>query len=300
MRCSRSFTRLGGPLFATSLAATFLLLVSTGLVWGQAAQNQVTGTVTSAVDSSLLPAVRVSVKGTTTATLSATNGRYSITVPNANDTLAFTIIGFRANQVPIAGRTVVNVVLEGAAVSMQEVVVTGYGTQQRRDVTGAVADLKADDLTPIASSSADQILQGRIAGVQVTPSSGRPGDPGVIRIRGIGTLNDASPLYVVDGMLLNDIKFLNPSDIVSLDVLKDASGQAIYGSRGANGVIIVTTRRGSLDQPNQFSIHAYGGSQSVLHNIDMVSAQQYAELTNELAQNFTPPITPNPFPNLSA
>ena len=109
MRCSRSFTRLGGPLFATSLAATFLLLVSTGLVWGQAAQNQVTGTVTSAVDSSLLPSVRVSVKGTTITTLTATNGRYTLTVPNANDTLAFTIIGFRASQVPIAGRTIVNV-----------------------------------------------------------------------------------------------------------------------------------------------------------------------------------------------
>src|SRR5438046_2095862 len=276
MRCSRPFTRLGGPLFATSLAATFLLLVSTGLVWGQAAQNQVTGTVTSAVDSSLLPAVRVSVKGTTTATLSATNGRYSITVPSPNDTLVFTIIGFRANQVPIGGRTVVNVVLEGAAVSMQEVVVTGYGTQQRRDVTGAVASVKADQLTPIASSSADQILQGRIAGVQVTPSSGRPGDPGVIRIRGIGTLNDASPLYVVDGMLLNDIKFLNPSDIVSVDVLKDASAQAIYGSRGANGVIIITTRRGGLAQPNRFPKRAYQGSQTVRHRLDLAAAQASA------------------------
>src|SRR5205814_544206 len=212
MTCSHPFARLGGASLPTSLAAT-LLLVSTDLVWGQGEQVRVTGTVTSAVDgsrllstaevtvpvtsavdSSLLPSVRVSVKGTTITTLTATNGRYTLTVPNANDTLAFTIIGFRANQVPIAGRTVVNVVLEGAAVSMQEVVVTGYGTQQRRDVTGAVADLKADDLTPIASSSADQILQGRIAGVQVTPSSGRPGDPGVIRIRGIGTLNDASPL----------------------------------------------------------------------------------------------------------
>ncbi len=298
MTCSHPFARLGGASLPTSLAAT-LLLVSTDLVWGQGEQVRVTGTVTSAVDSSLLPSVRVSVKGTTITTLTATNGRYTLTVPNANDTLAFTIIGFRANQVPIAGRTVVNVVLEGAAVSMQEVVVTGYGTQQRRDVTGAVADLKADDLTPIASSSADQILQGRIAGVQVTPSSGRPGDPGVIRIRGIGTLNDASPLYVVDGMLLNDIKFLNPSDIVSVDVLKDASAQAIYGSRGANGVIIITTRRGGLDQPNRFTMRAYAGSQSVLHRIDLVNAQQYAMLTNELARNSTPPIS-DPFTNPNA
>src|SRR5256884_6403554 len=234
MTCSHPFARLGGASLPTSLAAT-LLLVSTDLVWGQGEQVRVTGTVTSAVDSSLLPSVRVSVKGTTITTLTATNGRYTLTVPNANDTLAFTIIGFRANQVPIAGRAVVNVVLEGAAVSMQEVVVTGYGTQRRRDVTGAVASVKADELTPIATPSVDQMLQGRVAGVQVTPNSGRPGDPAVIRIRGIGTLNDASPLYVVDGMLLNDIKFLNPTDIVSVDVLKDASAQAIYGSPGAAG-----------------------------------------------------------------
>src|SRR3989440_8319399 len=279
MSCSRVFARLGGPPCATALAATLLLLVSTEPVSGQAGQFRVTGTVTSAIDGNALPGARVSVKGTTSSPLTATNGRLAIDARAPNDTLVFAFIGFRAAEVPLAERSVVNVVLEAAAISMQEVVVTGYGTQQRRDVTGAVADLKAEDLTPVATSSADQVLQGRIAGVQVTPNSGRPGDPAVIRIRGIGTLNDASPLYVVDGMLLNDIKFLNPSDIVSVDVLKDASAQAIYGSRGANGVIIVTTRRGGLDQPNRFTMRAYAGSQSVLHRIDLVNAQQYAMLT---------------------
>ena len=284
MSCSRLFAQLGGSLFPTSLA-TFLQLVSTAPVWGQAGPLRVTGTVTSAVDGSQLPAVRVSVKGTSLGTLTGTNGRYTIDAPSPTDTLVFTIIGFRSSEVPIGGRSSVNVVMEAAAIAMQEVVVTGYGTQQRRDVTGAMASVKAEDLTPIAAPSVDQMLQGRVAGVQVIPSSGKPGDNAVIRIRGIGTLNDASPLYVVDGMLLNDISFVNPSDITSVDVLKDASAEAIYGSRGANGVIIITTKRGTLETGNRFTVRAYAGSQKVLHDIELVDGHDYAVLANELAAN---------------
>src|SRR2546421_1926281 len=286
MSCSRVFARLGGPPCATALAATLLLLVSTEPVSGQAGQFRVTGTVTSAIDGNALPGARVSVKGTTIGTLTATNGRFAIDARAPNDTLVFAVIGFRAAEVPIAERSVVNVVLEAAAIALQEVVVTtGYGTQRRRDVTGAVADLKADDITPLATSAVDQMLQGRVAGVQVIPSSGKPGDNAVIRIRGIGTLNDASPLYVVDGMLLNDISFVNPSDIQSVDVLKDASAEAIYGSRGANGVIIITTKRGSVETPNRFTLRAYAGSQTVLRDIKLVNGHQYAVLANELASN---------------
>src|SRR5256885_3087 len=264
MSCSRLFAQLGGSLFPTSLA-TFLQLVSTGPVWGQAGPLRVTGTVTSAVDGSQLPAVRVSVKGGKVGTLTATNGRYTIDAPSPTDTLVFTIIGYRASEVPIAGRAVVNVAMEAAAIAMQEVVVTGYGTQQKRDVTGAMASVKAEDITPIAAPSVDQMLQGRVAGVQVIPSSGKPGDNAVIRIRGIGTLNDASPLYVVDGMLLNDISFVNPSDILSVDVMKDASAEAIYGSRGANGVIIITTRRGTLETGNRFTVRVNNDYQLTDH-----------------------------------
>src|SRR2546430_964746 len=222
MRCCRRIAVVPTVLVAVLLPATGERL------WGQGGPVRVTGSVTSGVDSSALPAVRVTVKGTNIAVLTATNGRYALDAPTWADTLVFNMIGFRATQVPIADRSVVNVVLEAAAVPMQEVVVTGYGTQQRRDVTGAVADVKAQDLTPIPVPSVDQMLQGRIAGVQVSAASGRPGDPAVVRIRGTGTLNDASPLYVVDGMLLDDIKFLNPGDIVSVSVLKDASAAAIY------------------------------------------------------------------------
>src|SRR2546422_6919884 len=162
MRRSRPFPRLGGSLFATSLAATFLLLVSTGLVWGQAGPLRVTGTVTSAVDGSQLPAVRVSVKGANLGTLTATNGRYTIDAPSPTDTLVFTVIGYRSSEVPIGGRSIVNVTMEAAAIAMQEVVVTGYGTQQRRDITGAMATVKAEELTPIAAPSVDRSEERRV------------------------------------------------------------------------------------------------------------------------------------------
>jgi TonB-linked SusC/RagA family outer membrane protein len=191
-------------------------------------------------------------------------------------------------------RSVVNVAMEAAAIMMQEIVVTGYGTQQRRDVTGAVASVDAEDLTPIATSSVEQMLQGRVAGVQITPKSGGPGDSVIVRIRGVGTLNNASPLYVVDGMLLDDIAFVSPSDIASLEVLKDASATAIYGSRGANGVIIVTTKRGAVDRPTQFTIRSYAGAQSTLKKIDLVNGRDYAMLTNERADNVG---QARPFPN---
>src|SRR5216117_865172 len=115
------------------------------------------------------------------------------------------------------------------------------------------------------------MLQGRIAGAQVTPSSGRPGASAVVRIRGVGTLNDASPLYVVDGMLTDDVSFLHANEVTSVEVLKDASATAIYGSRGANGVIIISTKRGGLERPTHFSFNAYAGSQAVEHRVDLVT-----------------------------
>src|SRR6266581_1080497 len=297
MSCPRPFARLGGLLFPTSLAATFLLLVSSNLVWGQGTPFRVTGTVTSATDGSPLPGARVVVKGTGIGTLTGANGRYTVDGASPNDTLSFAFIGYRPVAVAIAGRSVVNAAMEAGAIMMEEIVVTGYGTQQRRDVTGAVASLNAADLTPVPTASVDQTLQGRVAGVQVTPTSGKPGDKAVVRIRGVGTLNDASPLYVVDGMLTDDVSYLQASDIMSVEILKDASATAIYGSRGANGVIIISTRRGALDRPARFTVTTYAGSQSVQHRVDLVNAHDYAILANELLHNLdslAPPYFPNP------
>jgi len=275
------------------IAPLVLLLVASPLA-AQGTPGRVTGTVTSSEDGRPVTGVNIIIKGTNVGTLTAENGRYYIAA-GPLDTLVFRFIGYAPQEVAVAGREVVNVPLQPQAFALSTIVVTGYGTQQRRDVTGAIATVSGEKLTEVATSSVAQALQGRVAGVQVTPLSGEPGVGAVVRIRGVGTLNNASPLYVVDGMLLDDVNFLNPNDIQSMEVLKDASATAIYGSRGANGVIILTTKKGVIEGPTRFTLNAYAGTQSVLHPIDLVNAQQYAMLANELAANLgLPPYFPNP------
>ena len=272
-----------------------LALALSALSAGVAAAQQVGGTVTSADDNRALPRVQVTVKGSTTGTVTDESGRYALTARTLNDTLVFTAVGFARREVPIGGRNVVDVTLSTQAVALEGLVVVGYGTQQRRDVTGSVARVQGEEIAQQPTPSVSQALQGRVAGVQVTPASGEPGQPAVVRIRGVGTLGNASPLYVVDGMLIDDINFLNPADIASVEVLKDASATAIYGSRGANGVIIVTTRQGDAGDRTSFSLNAWAGMQSVEKKIDLVNAQQYAQLANELAANLgQPAYFPNP------
>ena len=262
-----------------------LLLLPLLLPAGAAAQT-VTGTVTSGDGMRPISAANVSIKGTQIGTITDAAGRYPPEVQNAEtDTLVFASIGYTRQESAVAGRSVVDATLMPQAIALEELVVVGYGTQQRRDVTGAVASVRTDDVATVATANVEQALQGRVAGVQVSPSSGEPGSDAVVRIRGVGTLGDASPLYVVDGMLLDDISFLSPNDIAGMEVLKDASATAIYGSRGANGVIIVTTRQGSLDAPTTFTVSGYTGVQEVQSAISMVNASQYAALANELAAN---------------
>ncbi|HEU5185316.1 MAG TPA: TonB-dependent receptor [Gemmatimonadaceae bacterium] len=273
------------PRAATWLAGFVAMTAGALLAQEVPVPGRVSGTVTSAEEGGqAIYGVNVIVKGTTTGTITASNGRYTI-VAQPNDTLVFRFIGYAPQEVPVAGRAIVNVAMQPQAVALQNIVVIGYGTQQRRDVTGAVATVSAEDITQIATPSVAQALQGKVAGVQVTPQSGEPGAAAVIRIRGVGTLNNASPLFVVDGMLLDDIDFLSPNDIQSVEVLKDASATAIYGSRGANGVIIVTTKKGVIEGTARFMINAYAGTQRVLDPIDLVSAREYAMLANELAAN---------------
>ena len=277
-------TAVGG---ATRRLASARVLVPLLVALGSstaAAQETVTGTVTNANTGQPLPGVEVSIRGTTISSRTTAGGRYSITVPSLQDSLVFSLIGFRQNVVAIGGRSTVDVTMDRVA-ALEAVVSIGYGEQERRDLTGSVSSVDGEELTAVATPNVAQALQGKVAGVQVTSNSGEPGQGAIVRIRGVGTLNNASPLYVVDGMLLDDIDFLNPNDITAIDVLKDASATAIYGSRGANGVIIITTRSGATDSPTSFTLNAYTGSQSVANKIDLVNAQQYAQLANELAAN---------------
>lgn len=273
-----------GPGAAKLLPAVlFTLLVLPTLVLAQ--ELRVSGTVTSGETGQPMQGVNVQVKGTPIGTMTNRAGQYTLQVPSPQSTLVFSMIGHASEEVAVEGRAVVDVTLNVEAVALSEIVVTGYGTQQKRDVTGSVATVKSREVTELANPSVVQSLQGKVAGVQVTPASAEPGSDAIVRIRGIGTLNNTSPLYVVDGMLVDDIQFLSPQDVESVEVLKDASATAIYGSRGANGVIIISTRQGTEAAGTTYRVTAYGGTQGVLDPIDLVDAQQYAELANELAAN---------------
>jgi TonB-linked SusC/RagA family outer membrane protein len=264
----------------TSLSLLFGLL----FLQNTFAQIRVTGRVTDESTGEALMGATVKEKGTTRGTSTDLNGDFTLDVGDSSATLVFSYTGFVEKEVPLNGQTRVEVTMGEDVGLLDEVVVVGYGTQKKSDLTGAVGTVKAKDLERIPVASVDQALQGKIAGVYVMPASGQPGAGTSIRIRGTGTLNNASPLYVVDGMLLDDIAFVNPQDVESVEVLKDASATAIYGNRGANGVIIITTKRGKSGEA-RISLSTYYGSQEVTRLIPMANASEFAQLYNELTKS---------------
>lgn len=240
------------------------------------AQNiKVQGVVTSAEDGLPLPGVTVLVKGTTIGTSTDIDGRYVISAPT-NGTLQFSYIGTKTQEKKIKSGTL-NVVLENDAMMLDEVVAVGYGTMKKSDLTGSVSTISADQLKKTPAAGLDQALQGRAAGVTVNANTGQPGAGAEVRIRGIGTVNNSSPIYVVDGVILTDINFLNPNDIESTEILKDASATAIYGSRGANGVILVTTKKGSSNGRAEISFNTYVGWQNRWKKLDLMKRDEFAE-----------------------
>ncbi len=242
----------------------------------------VSGTVTTP-EGEALPGVNIAVKETTIGTITDIEGKYSLDVPDGKNTLIFSYIGFLEQEVTVDGRSQVDVVLQEDVGSLEEVVVVGYGTVQKKDLTGSVSQLKGDDLTAVPSQSPLQALQGKVTGVQVTSASGEPGAAPRVLIRGVGTFGGGDPLYVVDGTLLQnptDVNFINNNDIESIEVLKDASAAAIYGARGANGVIIITTKQGKAGKP-KINVDVNYGLQYVQNKIDLLNGPQYAQLVNE-------------------
>ncbi|HRI60661.1 MAG TPA: TonB-dependent receptor, partial [Saprospiraceae bacterium] len=273
-------------IFTTLTFRRTSLLLLLGLLFSQLtfAQVRVTGRITDPVDSSAIIGASVKERGTGNGTITDVDGKFAITVADSAATLTVDYTGYLQAVIPIDGRTQINIVLEENETLLEQVVVVGYGTQKKSDLTGAVGTVKAKDLERIPSASVDQALQGKVAGVYVMPNSGQPGAGATIRIRGTGTLNNASPLYVVDGMLLDDIAFVNPQDVESVEVLKDASATAIYGNRGANGVIIITTKRGKSGEA-RISLSTYYGGQTVTRQIPMANASEFAQLYNELTNS---------------
>ncbi|OUJ75656.1 hypothetical protein BXP70_05690 [Hymenobacter crusticola] len=225
-----------------------------------------------------LPGVNVVVKGTTNGTQTGGDGSYTLTAPDQG-ILVFSFVGFNPQEVAIAGRTTVNVNLAPDTKTLNEVVVVGYGTQAKSEVTGAIASVKGEELVNQASQNPVSSLQGRVAGLQIT-NSGAPGTSPDVRIRGIGSIAGSAPLYVVDGTFVPDLSFVNQDDIASIEVLKDAASASIYGVRAANGVIIVTTKRGKQGTP-RINYNGFVGVQKVTNQVEMANAQQYATLINE-------------------
>lgn len=263
-----------------------LLLFFSGFAF---AQSTVTGTVTDGRDNKPLSGVSIQVRGSSTGTTTDEQGRYSISVPSAQAVLVFSYAGLGTQEVPVRNQAAVNVQMAGSTASLDEVVVIGYGTRRKSDLTGSVGSVRASQIQERAAPSLNQALAGRIPGVQVNVNSGRPGGQTNVRIRGFSSINTSNnPLYIVDGVQLpvgtqsqnsSAIDFINPNDIATMEVLKDASATAIYGSRGANGVIIITTKRGSsgprVTYNTELSVPTIGP-----HRVKMLNAQEYLQVEN--------------------
>jgi TonB-linked SusC/RagA family outer membrane protein len=263
-----------------------IALILTGVIYNQDAnaQLQVTGTVVDARTGETLPGVNIRVKGSDTrGTVTDFDGNFSFNLQADEFILVFSYVGYNTQEIIVEGREELLVELEQRVGVMDELVVIGYGAVRKRDVTGSVSQIPAADISKITSLNAEQSLQGRVSGVQVTTISGAPGAAASVRIRGVGTFNNSSPIYVVDGVILDDISFLNPSDIQSMEILKDASATAIYGSRGANGVILVQTKTGAgLVDGALVSVSFERGFQQLERSIDLLNGREFATIANEI------------------
>ncbi|RUT72976.1 SusC/RagA family TonB-linked outer membrane protein [Ancylomarina longa] len=258
-----------------------IMLLGWQVSWAQ--DLLVKGVVTGAEDGLTIPGVSVVVKGTTNGTTTDFDGKYQISVKK-DAVLVFSYIGMKTFEMAVGSQTVVNVTLKNDNFAMDEVVVVGYGVQKKSDITGSVASVSSDVLKDQPVSNAATLLQGRAAGVMVTQTSGAPGAGLSVRVRGTGTVNNSSPLYVVDGILLDDISHLNPSDFKSVEVLKDASATAIYGSRGANGVILITSKTGNTKDV-AVQVELMTGVQKAWNEPDLMNTQDWLNTYNTSQAN---------------
>jgi len=243
-------------------------------------------------DGEPLTGVNIMIKGTNTGTITDIDGRFSLELENGDEVLVFSYVGHETLEVPVKNRSEIQVTLREDISELDEIVVIGYGTAKKSDVTGAVSSIKSEEITKVNSVRVDDALRGKVAGLQIIPTSSAPGAASTIRIRGSNSISaNNEPLYVIDGFIgggnLNDI---NINDIESVEVLKDASATALYGSRGANGVILITTKRGKAGQ-SRLSYDVYTGIQQPIRLFDMLNASEYASWTNEVKGQ---PIYPNP------
>ena len=264
------------------LSVLFLLSFTLASVYAQ--DIQVKGTVVSGSDNEPLPGVNVVVKGTTNGGITDLDGNFTLSVP-ADATLSVTYIGFKSQEVAVKGQRSLKIILQEDTETLDEVVVVGYGVQKKSVVTAAISKVGADELNLTKPSRVEDALKGKVSGVQITQSSGQPNSDSKVRIRGIGTVNNSDPLYIVDGMPVGGgINYLNPTDIASIEILKDAASAAIYGARAANGVVLVTTKSGSKGKTTVSYDFSYGW-QNPWKKKAVLNAHEYMTIMNEMQIN---------------
>lgn len=250
-----------------------------------AQQGRITGTVTDSKDGSSMPGVNVLVKGTTNGTITDIDGKFSLNISTKDAVLVVSSVGYKSKEIRLKiDQKIVNVVIEENFELLDEVVVVGYGVQKKKLLTGATVQVKGDDLQKLSTTSALTALQSQTPGVNITQSSGQPGEGFKVTVRGLGTVGSSAPLYVIDGVAGGSIDNLNPSDIESIDVLKDAASAAIYGARAANGVILVTTKQGKVGKVS-VSYDGYYGSQYAYKMPDLLTAKEYMAVEDMINYN---------------
>lgn len=261
--------------------SVIVLLAMFNFTLVMAQTNAITGTVTDA-NNTLLPGVTIVIKGTVQGTITDVNGNYTLSASN-DDVLIFSFIGFISEEVTVASQTTINVSLVEETIDMDEVVVVGYGVKKKSLVTGAISSVKAAEIQTASVSRIDQAIQGKTAGIMILPQSGAPGSTTNIRIRGVGSNQSSNPIYIVNGMRVNDLNSINPSDIESIEILKDAASAAIYGAEGANGVVLISLKSGDSSK-SQVSYDFQYGTQKLRTNMEMMNASQYKTWQSEAGQ----------------
>jgi TonB-linked SusC/RagA family outer membrane protein len=271
----------------------WLLVMGVGLAAGSAygQGRTIEGVVKDAKSGQPLPGVSIQIQGTASGTITNDQGVFHLTLPPDHDTLIITYVGYARQVVPVGSQSALQIAMQQSAASLNELVVIGYGTQQKKDLTGSIATVNAKDFQQGVISTPDQLIQGKIPGVVITPTSGMPGAGGVIRIRGGASLNASNdPLIVIDGVPLansgiagspNPLTLINPEDIESITVLKDASAAAIYGNRASNGVIIITTKKGTAGGKLSVNLNTVNSLSTKTKEVSVLSAKQLRDIINQ-------------------
>ena len=288
------------PVSCFSLAICLFLFLNSGSLYAIETGQQeirITGKVLSD-EGKPLPGTNIILSGTTKGVISRDDGTYEISVPSSSSVLEFSFLGFAKQQVKVGSQKVIDITMQPDAKFLGELIVVGYATEQKVMSTGSVGVVKGTALKDLPMASIDGLMQGMTSGVQVSQNSGTPGAEMSVRIRGISSISGSSqPLYIIDGIPVttgdfaqigyegqgtNSLSDLNPNDIESISVLKDAAAASIYGARASNGVVVITTKRGS-NQKTQIDFNSYYGVQQVWHELDMLNSRQWMEYRNDLA-----------------